>query len=253
VLTSHGKNQRANKINYIHDLIGKKIMLEPHSYELIAYLKNEGISSNQFILYPHTFDSIPLINDTVEAMSAYITDEPFFLEKLGIKYQIFSPSSGGIDFYGDILFTTEEQIEKYPKRVQSFLDATILGWKYAFDNVDEITELIYNRYSKRNTQEHLKYEAEKMRVLIIPDIVEVGYMNIDRWKHIADTYSKLEMMPKNYSIDGFIYDKKLNQKSHWWYVIVGSIIVIVGLLLLIGFSHILMKFYTHCKCLLSKD
>jgi ABC-type nitrate/sulfonate/bicarbonate transport system substrate-binding protein len=175
-------------INQIHDIVGKRVMIEPHSDDLFAYLKDEGISKNQLIFYPHYFDITPLINNEVDAISAYLTDEIYLLKKQKISYNVFSPKSAGIDFYGDTLFTTEKQIREHPERVRKFLDASLRGWKYVFQNeqnMKDIIDLIYESYSKRHTREHLSYEAEKMRSFVIPEIVEIGYMYPGRWQHIA--------------------------------------------------------------------
>ncbi|MCK6562476.1 ABC transporter substrate-binding protein [bacterium] len=228
-------------IQHIHDIVGKRVMLEPHSHEVLAYLKNEGVSLDRLIRYPHVFDVLPLINDEVDAMSAYITDEPFILNKERIAYQLFSPRASGIDFYGDILFTTAQEIDKNPERVRAFVDASMLGWKYAFENVDEIVDLILLRYSKRHSREHLKYEAEQMRQLVIPEIVEIGYMNPGRWEHIASTYATLGMIPERYSLEGFLYDRAKKSKSPWGYAIMGGLFVILLLLILVGFSQLFRK------------
>ena len=41
----------------IHDLAGRKVMIEPGSSELFAYLNKEGISADKFTLLPHDFSS----------------------------------------------------------------------------------------------------------------------------------------------------------------------------------------------------
>ena len=236
---------KKDRINHVHNLIGKRVMLESHSHDLLAYLKDEGIPSDRLIRYPHVFDVYPLITDEVDAMSAYITDEPFVLRKKAIEYQAFSPRSSGIDFYGDILFTTQRYINENPERVRAFLDASLEGWKYAFEHVDEIIDLILSRYSQRHSREHLEYEAEQMRQLVIPDIVQIGYMNPGRWEHIASTYAKLGMSPDKYSLDGFLYDRTPKSKASLVYAIIGGVSVIVVLVILVGLAH-------HCRNLLDK-
>lgn len=221
-------------INHVHELAGKRVMLEPHADELVAYLKNEGISTSQLVLCPHVFDASHLIDDKVDAMSAYTTDEPYALEEAGIQYQVFSPRSGGIDFYGDTLFTTEEQIEKHPERVRAFLSASLRGWQYAFDHVDEMIDVVIPRYGTRHSPEHLRYEAEKMRQLVIPDIIEVGYMNPGRWEHIANTYAELGMIPEGFSLEGFLYTEQPQSDSRWIYVAIGAVSVVLVLLVLVA-------------------
>jgi ABC-type nitrate/sulfonate/bicarbonate transport system substrate-binding protein len=246
-------------INNIHNLVGKKAMIEPHADSLFAYLKNEGISKEQLVLYPHSFDITPLIKDKVDAISAYTTDEPYILEKNKIQYNIFSPRSAGIDFYGDTLFTTEQYLREHSDISRKFLEASLQGWKYTFKNnknTQEIINLIYKKYSKRHTLEHLNYESKKMRLDIMPDIVEIGYMYPDRWQGIAETYATLGIIPQNSSLDigRFIYDKRDKDRLQINSLLIGLVFVVV-ILVFIGLCGIFRlltklnkgKLYTCCK------
>jgi ABC-type nitrate/sulfonate/bicarbonate transport system substrate-binding protein len=249
----NGLLAKKNKgIENIHDVLGKRVMLEPQSDEILAYLRAEGISSNQLILYPHTFDPLPLINDEVDVTSAYITDEPFLLEEAGVPYNFFSPRAGGIDFYGDTLFTSEEQIRKHPDRVSAFLHASMQGWEYAFRNEDAVIDLILSQYSTRHTREHLKYEAEQMRKLVLPDIVEAGYMNPGRWERIAETYVDLGTLAEKPQISGFLYKESPKHIINWFYMIAGGIIAIVALLVLLGLANGLGSIFALGRKLLAR-
>jgi ABC-type nitrate/sulfonate/bicarbonate transport system substrate-binding protein len=224
-------------IDYVHDLVGKRVMLESHSSQLLAYLRDEGILPNQLVLYPHVFDPSPLLAGEVDAMSAYLTDEIYLLEAAGVKYNLFSPQSGGIDFYDDALFTTEAQLRAHPERVKAFVAASLRGWEYAFQHVDEVIDLIMSRYSQRHSRQHLKYEATRMRMLVKPDGVKVGYMNAGRWKHIADTYAKLGMIPHDYTLKGFIYageDRALSWRN--LLMVTASIIIVIISFMLLSYS-----------------
>ena len=194
----------AGKIDHLHDLIGRRLIVEPHADELMAYFRNEGISKERLTLLPHTFDPAALIDGKVDAMSGYSTDEPFFLQQANFPYKSFSPRAGGIDFYGDTLFTTEAELKRNPRRVAAFVEASLKGWAYALDHPDEIINVILSRYSQRHSRAHLAFEAEQTQRLIRHDIVELGYMNPGRWLHIAETYGELGMMPKGFSLDGFL-------------------------------------------------
>jgi ABC-type nitrate/sulfonate/bicarbonate transport system substrate-binding protein len=89
-------------------------MLEAHATELLAYLQSEGISTAGITFLPHTFEPFDLLGGRVEAISAYATDEPFLIQAAGEKYNVFTPRSSGIDFYGDTLFTTKQQLKSIP-------------------------------------------------------------------------------------------------------------------------------------------
>ncbi|NCC39158.1 MAG: diguanylate cyclase [Gammaproteobacteria bacterium] len=190
----------------IHDIVGKRVMIEPQSDELIAYLKQEGITPDQFVQLPHSHDHQDLIEGRVDAMSAYVTYEPYFLDRAGIKYNTYTPRSGGIDFFGDNLFTTEQELKAHPERVRAFREASLRGWQYAMDHTEEIIDLILAQYSSAHSREFLVFEAERMASLLRADLVDVGYMSRGRWRHIADTYANVGLLPLDLSLDGFLYD-----------------------------------------------
>lgn len=190
----------------IHDLVGKRVMIEPQSDELIAYLKREGITLDRLVQIPHSFRSEDLIEGRVDAISAYVTNEPYYLERAGIAYQIYTPRSDGIDFYGDNLFTTEQELKDHPERVRAFREASLRGWQYAMAHPEEIADLIVAKYSKQHPREFYLFEARHMVPLLRTDLIEVGYMNRGRWEHIADTYADLGLLPRGYSLAGFLYE-----------------------------------------------
>jgi len=224
-----------SKIQTVQELIGKKVMIEPQSAELFAYLKNEGVDPEKIQKIHHTFDTNSLINNQVDAMSVYIVDEPFFLQEAKIPVTFFHPRTGGVDFFGDCLFTTEEEIEKHPERVQAFVEATLKGWDYAFSHEEEMADLILSKYSKRHSRNHLLYEAKKMKELIRPDFIDLGHINSGRWKHIAEVYSGLGIlknMPEDDDWNSFIYNPSTVKTSHFFKIIIITLSSILGVVLI---------------------
>ena len=198
--------RRDGGIRSVHDLAGKRLMVEPHADEVFAYLRKEGLSEKQLRILPHSFDHQDLIDGRIDVLTAYSTDEPYFFEQKKFAYLEFSPRAAGIDFYGDNLFTTDDQLRQRPELVRAFRDASLKGWAYAMQHPEEMADLILARYGKRKSREHLLYEAREMHSLLRPDLIEIGHMNPGRWRHIADTYADLEMMPRDFRLDPFIYN-----------------------------------------------
>ncbi len=221
----------AGPIKTVHDLAGKRVMLEAHAEELLAYLKVEGIAKEAVEWVPHTFDPQALIAGEVAAMSAYVTDEVFLLADAGVPYVAFSPRSGGIDFYGDVLFTTEVSVAEDPERVERFRAASLRGWTYALEHPEEMVELIYTAYSQRHSRAHLRFEARHMQQLILPDVVELGYQNPGRWRHIAEVYRELGMIGSAVDLNGMIWSEQdVTEKSVGLVIaLVGAVVVILGL------------------------
>jgi PAS domain S-box-containing protein len=201
------------------NLFGQKVMmaLGYKSAELQAMFLNEGVPVNELTILKPSWNLDDLINGRVAAMAAYISSAPYFLKKMNIPYIIFPPRLCGIDFYGDNLFTSEQEISQHPNRVRAFRKASLKGWQYALEHPEEVIDIILRKYTigrKDLTKEFLVNEAASYEKLILPEVVKIGHMNPGRWKHIAEIYVKLGMADKDYSLKGLLYDP-ISAKFYW--------------------------------------
>ncbi|MDC8760677.1 diguanylate cyclase domain-containing protein [Janthinobacterium fluminis] len=196
----------------LRGLLGKRVMIEAQSDELLAYLALDGVTAGRFVRVEHNDRPQDLVEGKVDAISAYVTTEPYYFDQAKFAYQIYTPRTAGIDFYGDNLFTTEAEIRAHPGRAKAFRDASLRGWQYAMAHPQQIAELIRSRYSSAHSLDFYLSEAAAMAPLLRTDLIEVGYMNPLRWRHIADTYVSLGQLPRDFSLQGFLYqpDPKLD-------------------------------------------
>lgn len=209
--------RRAAGVSDLHDLHDKPLMIEPQSAELFAYFKYEGVDPKLLRIVHHTFSTDDLVQGRVAAMSAYSTDEPFTLRVAALDHLTFTPRAGGIDFYGDNLFTTEAEIRRHPQLVRAFRQASLRGWEYALAHQEEMVELILRQYSGRKSRAHLRFEAEQTAQLMHAALIEVGHMNPGRWRHIADTYAEFGMLPRNFDLGPFLYEANPAPRLAWLY------------------------------------
>jgi len=218
-----------SEIETPHDLSGKRLMIRVDgTASVVAMLVSEGIPLENIEIKKHSWDIDDLIDGKTDAFAAYITDAPFLLKEKGIPAKVIKPITYGIDFYGDCLFTSEGHIRKNPMQVKAFRQASLKGWEYAMGNIEEIIELIHEKYAPNKTIEALRNEAREMEKLILPRLVEMGHMNPGRWEHIAGTYVKLGMLEPDYSLEGFIYDPDQKLDYHLLLIVAG---VAAGLLI----------------------
>jgi ABC-type nitrate/sulfonate/bicarbonate transport system substrate-binding protein len=207
--------REVNPTQDIHDIIGKRVMLEPQADELLAYLQKEGIPLSRITQIEHSYDPQDLIKGKIDVIAGYATNQPYYLNRARFIYHLYTPRSAGIDFYGDNLFTTEQELNDYPERVQAFRTASLRGWRYAVEHPEEMADLILAKYSQRHTRDYFLFEAKETIALMHPDLIEVGYMSASRWQHIADTYADIGMLPRNFSLNGFLYDPDPHRDLTW--------------------------------------
>lgn len=208
---------KSSGIRSVHDLIGKRIMLsnKNEDADFLTMLTNEGISLSQVNIVPSSYNLDDLITGRVDAFNSYITNEPYFLKKNNIEYTIIDPVSYRIDFYSDILFTSEDELRHHPKRVAAMIRATLKGWRYAMDHPEEIIDLLITKYKVNKTREHLRFEANEMRKLILPDLIQIGHMNPERFHHMANTFVKSGMAKDERYLSGFIYNSTPVRMPYW--------------------------------------
>lgn len=235
---------RSRGFDNIQSLAGQPLMIESHGAELLVFMQDEGLAPEALVRQPHTRSITPLLDGRVAGMSAYVTDEPFALRQLGIQYNVITPRSGGIDFYGDTLFTSEDILNGDRDMVEAFRTASLRGWAYAMDHPDEIVDLILRRYSQDQSREHLMFEAAGTRRLILPSIVEIGHSNPGRWRHIADIFRRAGMMDGVVDFEAFLYRPR-NVLPAWVRPAVlggiGGTILFAGMAAAIGFMALRLR------------
>lgn len=222
-------------IETAHDLIGKNVMLmnAQTDADFQAMFRREGIDPALIQLQPSSYDIEDLVSGKVAAFNSYLTNEPFYLQQRGIDYRVISPNTYGIDFYSDILFTSETELRENPQRIEAFRRATLRGWRYAMDNPEEIIDLLLEQYQVKKSRSHLQFEAKAMRGLILPDLIEIGHMNSGRWQRMAEAFQELGMVNDTRALEGFIYDPDPGSQVERLQKIIVMISIGAGLILLI--------------------
>ena len=203
-----------SNINNLNDMVDKKIMLANNQKDFGIFrsmFRNQDIDPNYLTFVPHTFKIDDLINKNTDVMSAYSTNELFLVKEKGYETTIFDPKDFGFDFYDDILFTSNEFAEKNPQLVKDFYDASIKGWEYSFNNIEEVSKLIYEKYNTQNKSlDSLIFEANEMKRLVYDKDGKIGTIRRDKLNLIINTYKVMGLIKSSVNFDDLIYKKHLN-------------------------------------------
>ena len=101
------------EIKYPKDLVNKKIMaagIEDFDLNFNYIFSLQNIKIDSLDLVPHSFNVDDFKNGKVDAMTAFISDQPFKLDKLNVKYNIIDPSNFGIFNLQLELFTSKDEV-----------------------------------------------------------------------------------------------------------------------------------------------
>ena len=231
--------RKDSNITALHDFVEKTVMHQEHSLdniELLAMLKASGVALSKINFIPTTYNIHDLIDKNCDVSSAYVSNEPYELEKAGIEYTLFRPIEYGIDFYGDILFTSQSFLEKNPQLVKDFRKASLKGWKYAFENVEETINLIRKKYNPSKSLGHLRYEANILKQQSLYPFVAVGTMDRDRWLQIAQTFKDLGYLKSARIPNDFIYDEDKDEEKDLilkWLSVIAVLLTTVTLVVIV--------------------
>ena len=187
-------------------MINPSIALE---VSLQAMLEKHNLNINDTIIKKHTFNIDSLINGETDLMAAYISNEPHRLLKRGILISIFDPKEEGFDFYSDILFVSADELKNNEQRSIDFSEASLKGWEYAFENIDETIAIIQQKYNSQNkSRDALLYEAHELKKLSYFRTDKLGRLEKEKLQKIYDMYSQMGLLNSEINIDDIFYHKR---------------------------------------------
>jgi polar amino acid transport system substrate-binding protein len=204
---------KESNINTPKDLIHKKIMITDDaisSASINSMIISQGVKLNDITIQKHSFDINDLINKKTDAMACFLSNEPYILEKQNIKYNILNPHNYNFDFYEGILYTSQKELLSNPTRVQNFNNASLKGWRDAFNNIEETAKLIYEKYNTQNKSlDSLIYEGFILRKVAGIDEGKLGKIDSQTIDEIKRFYSFLGLNKQNtvFDTNSIILDK----------------------------------------------
>ena len=209
-----------SELNSLKDLVNKRLMITQEQLEfatLKAMLISQNIDINSIKILPHSLNTDDLVNKNTDLMLSYATNEPFLLKEKGYETKIFYPKDYGFDFYEDLIFTTGEFARNNPRIVKDFYEASMEGWRWAFDNLEQTVNIIYEKYNPQNkSKEALLFEALEMKKLVFDEHGEIGKISKEKINLIINTYKVMGLIKNEIDLNTLLFehndDNNLNLK-----------------------------------------
>jgi ABC-type nitrate/sulfonate/bicarbonate transport system substrate-binding protein len=233
-------SKQRDDLKTVLDLKNKKIMITPNQVtmaSLNAMFKINQLSNKDFISQEHSFNVQDLIDGKTDAMSVYLSNEPYYMIEKGLKYTIFNPSDYGFNFYDNVLFTSKKLATNNPDMVKDFNEATQKGWEYAYTHIEETANVILKSYNTQNkTFEHLVYEGNQLKKMSHFGEPEYQKFKPEVINQIIQTYNLLDISKSTIDINELVYPDAIYKESDINFALLIKIFIAV-LILLIGFYY----------------
>jgi len=205
---------KSSGIKSIKDFKNKRVMINSfvlNSASISSMLAVNFIKPGDLKMVKYSFDIKDLLKNKADLYGAYISNELYTLDKLGVKYDVWDPKNYGFDFYDEIIFTSKNEIKKDPKVVKDFTKATLKGWEYALSHIDESVQVILKKYNTQHkSKDALLYEAKSLKKLAYYKDRDLGEIDKQKIKQIYDIYHYMGKTKNNIDFDAFIYQKVQN-------------------------------------------
>lgn len=195
-------------IDTIAEFKNRRIMTtidDSSEVSLKAMINSHNIQMSELKFLKHTHNIMDLVNNKTDVISAYLSKTPYDLQKMGVKYHVFDPKKYGFDMYSDFLYTSEKMLHSDPDTVFLFKQASLRGWEYAYANIKESAELIYERYNSQNlSKEALEFEGEELKKLSYFETNNLGEIKEDKLQRIYDLYNVMGLVKNQIEIKDFL-------------------------------------------------
>ena len=214
-----------SNITQVTDFKNKKLMAtidDANEVSLKAMIQSNGVDLKTIQFYKHSHNIDDLITNKVDIISAYSSKAPHILNEKNIQYNIFAPHDYGFDMYSDFLFTNEKFVNENSHLTGAFKRASLKGWKYAYENIEESVDLILNKYNTQNlTKKELLFEAIELKKLSMGKDLTLGKIDKIKLMRILDLYRLMGIAKQSdhRSFNNFIFKEdsiNLTQEENYY-------------------------------------
>lgn len=198
-------------INSPADFVGKNLGVkagkieEELIYEIL--LSSFGIPKSDVNIKNVGFNKYEyqdLIDNDVDVIDLYRTDQLYLFDKSNVKYNVIFPERYGVNIYNDLIVTRNDLIQQNPELVSNFISSTIRGWEYVLNNKEKAIEntLKYVTVDMYKDYDYQLNILNKSIPLIKQDAGgKIGLMSLDRWKSLYQTMINKKIIKNKINIE----------------------------------------------------
>ena len=183
-------------------LIGKTVgVTYSERYPLLAMLMKKGINPSyvKIVERDPSLGYSALADGSLDVEAGWITDDETVRAAVG-EYNVIYCYDYGVNWYADIIATTDDMITHDRETVEKFVSATARGWRDAIANADEAA-LLAEEYESSLNESHLKHVLECSIPLIFIGDRPLGWMDESAFRNAQEILVKLGTLQKQIDVN----------------------------------------------------
>lgn len=209
------------------------------SVELGAMLRAENIDPDLVRRQPiqGRLGLHDLAEGRADVASGFTISAGWVAKELGLTLTSLRPSTYGVDFYGEALFTNRRVIERDSTLVQRFVAASLKGWEYALVNPESVADRISREFTRVVPIENLlgfnRFQIAPVQDLIQYPLIQLGHTNPGRWRRMHEALRDAGSVETPFDAEDLIFDPDRLQRQ-WIERIVGIVLAALGIIAVVA-------------------
>ena len=162
----------------------------------VPFLKSKGLLDDSVKLAPFFGSVAQLVAGPGYAAQGYSFSEPFMARQQGVEVHQLMMSEIGYNPYASLLVSTDSYVKNHSDISKQMVSACVEGWQKYLSDPKATNEVILAANKQGLTKEALEYGVEALKPLCYKgdDMGQIGAMNLERWKQLADTLVELKLI-----------------------------------------------------------
>ncbi|MDQ1238684.1 MAG: NitT/TauT family transport system substrate-binding protein [Thermodesulfobacteriota bacterium] len=192
------------------DLNGRKVgVWVGHFYlQPLMFFRKHGIAVQTI---PNYSSEALFLKGAVDAMAAMWYNEYHAILNSGInrdEVTVFFMNESGPNFPEDGLYAMEDTYKSDPEMCRDFVDASLRGWKWAFENQEQAIDIVLKYANAAHTgtnRPHQRWMLQRMRDLImLPDgLSDIGKLKSKDYEYVGHQLTEYDFIKNIPSFEDF--------------------------------------------------
>lgn len=203
--------------------------------EMRAVFLANGIDPDRirFVDAPVTIET--LVNGIADVIVTYSNSAEARAEELGVALNVLQPRDFGVQFYGDMLFTSGALARENPQLVERFRRASLDGWRYALENGVEVANRIaaelprYVYHYDDLSAYNIRFSRSINSFVYYP-VVKLGHTDPARWQRNYQLLETLGEIERPFDPEKLLFS---NQKVNLPLIYIVLALISMGILLVV--------------------